>query len=61
MNVGPQDVNAITWGVFKGREILQPTVVDHQGFEIWKDEAFSTWTGKWGFIYGEESATYKFL
>jgi len=28
---------------------------------IWKDEAFSLWVYEWGIIYGEESASYKFL
>lgn len=39
-NVEKDDVNAVTWGVFWGREIIQPTVVDHTSFMIWKDEAF---------------------
>jgi len=51
-------VNAVTWGVFPGREVVQPTVVDHQAFEIWKDEAFSQFVDTWGVIYkpvaGEE-------
>lgn len=46
-NVGDQDVNAVTWGVFKGKEIVQPTVVDHQAFTIWKDEAFKSWLDTW--------------
>ena len=29
-------VNAVTWGVFPGREIVQPTVVDAVSFGIWK-------------------------
>lgn len=29
-------VNAVTWGVFPGKEIVQPTVVDAQSFGIWK-------------------------
>jgi hypothetical protein len=29
-------VNAVTWGVFPGREIVQPTVVDMVSFGIWK-------------------------
>merc|ERR1712146_707849 len=34
---------AVTWGVFPGQEIQQPTVVDHQSFMAWKDEAFGLW------------------
>lgn len=28
--------NAVTWGVFPGREIVQPTVVDPVSFMFWK-------------------------
>lgn len=28
--------NAVTWGVFPGSEILQPTVVDPIAFQSWK-------------------------
>ncbi|CAI8053880.1 Methylenetetrahydrofolate reductase [Geodia barretti] len=34
---------AVTWGVFPGMEIIQPTVVDPVSFHIWKDEAFMLW------------------
>ena len=30
---------------------MQPTVVDHQAFAIWKDEAFSQWLDTWGLVY----------
>ena len=33
----------MTWGVFPGREVLQPTVVDPISFRVWKDEAFRQW------------------
>ena len=36
-NEGP---NAVTWGVFPGREIIQPTIVETISFLAWKDEAF---------------------
>ena len=32
--------NAVTWGVFPGKEIVQPTVVETISFMAWKDEAF---------------------
>lgn len=35
--------NAVTWGVFPGREILQPTIADPASFLVWKDEAFALW------------------
>ena len=27
---------AVTWGVFPGKEIIQPTVVDPVSFHVWK-------------------------
>lgn len=32
--------NALTWGIFPGREIIQPTIVDTVSFLAWKDEAY---------------------
>lgn len=46
---------AVTWGVFPGKEIIQPTVVDPISFNIWKDEAFALWKTHWGAIYPENS------
>lgn len=34
--------NAVTWGIFPGREIIQPTVVDPISFMFWK---VSGWEG----------------
>lgn len=44
-------INAVTWGVFPGREIVQPTVVDQATFKIWKDEALKAFTSTWAVIY----------
>ena len=38
-----EGVTAVTWGVFPGREIIQPTVVDPISFIEWKKEAFALW------------------
>eukprot|EP01062_Namystynia_karyoxenos_P064876 TRINITY_DN5802_c1_g1_i2.p1 TRINITY_DN5802_c1_g1~~TRINITY_DN5802_c1_g1_i2.p1 ORF type:complete len:683 (+),score=211.03 TRINITY_DN5802_c1_g1_i2:132-2180(+) len=35
--------NAVTWGVFPGKEIVQPTVVDPESFRVWRQEAFDLW------------------
>jgi len=35
--------NAVTWGVFPGREIMQATVVDPLAFRHWAREAFDLW------------------
>ncbi|EKM50042.1 uncharacterized protein PHACADRAFT_264540 [Phanerochaete carnosa HHB-10118-sp] len=32
--------NAVTWGVFPGKEIIQPTIVEAISFMAWKDEAY---------------------
>jgi len=48
-------VNAVTWGCFPGREIVQPTVVDPASFMVWKDEAFALWGIEWASIYPEGS------
>jgi len=47
---------AVTWGVWPGSEIKQPTVVDPSVFcEIWKDEAFALWHSQWETLYAEGS------
>ena len=35
-NCDPSQPIAVTWGVFPGKEIIQPTVVDSVSFNIWK-------------------------
>lgn len=32
--------NALTWGIFAGREVIQPTIVETVSFLAWKDEAY---------------------
>jgi methylenetetrahydrofolate reductase (NADPH) len=32
--------NAVTWGVFPGKEIVQPTIVEGVSFLAWRDEAY---------------------
>eukprot|EP00796_Vickermania_ingenoplastis_P005125 gene5125-3679_t len=36
-------VTAVTWGVFPGREIIQPTIVSIDTFRAWVEEAFDLW------------------
>ena len=52
---------AVTWGVFPGKEILQPTVVDPISFNFWKDEAFALWREQWQTLYEEGSPSYNVL
>ncbi|KAL2654165.1 hypothetical protein R1flu_022293 [Riccia fluitans] len=60
-NIGPGDVNAVTWGVFPAKEIIQPTVVDPVSFLVWKDEAFQSWTDEWASLYPEDDSSRKVL
>jgi methylenetetrahydrofolate reductase (NADPH) len=53
--------NAVTWGVFPNREIIQPTVVDPYSFVVWKEEAFSIWTELWGRLYEKGSKSQQIL
>ncbi len=48
-------VNAITWGVFYGKEIIQPTIVDKASFKIWKNEAFEKWDQEITPLFPEDS------
>jgi methylenetetrahydrofolate reductase (NADPH) len=59
-NVKGDSVNAVTWGVFPAREIMQPTVVDVSSFMAWKDEAVSLW-GEWSSIYADGSESRKLI
>ena len=54
-------ITAVTWGVFPGREILQPTVVDSESFMIWKDEAFELWLNEWRSLYPQKSPSWNLL
>jgi len=49
--------NALTWGIFTGCEIQQPTVVDSTSFLAWKDEAFSLWS-VWANLYPSDSQSF---
>ena len=55
------EVNAVTWGVFAGSEIKQPTVVDPASFVVWKDEAFALWLSAWASLYPEDSDSRRLL
>ncbi|KAH1046971.1 hypothetical protein J1N35_037755 [Gossypium stocksii] len=60
-NIGTTDVNAVTWGVFPAKEIIQPTVVDPASFMVWKDEAFEIWSRAWAALYPEGDPSKKLL
>lgn len=60
-NIGPTDVNAVTWGVFPAKEVIQPTVVDPVSFMVWKDEAFQAWDQEWASLYPDGDPSRKIL
>ncbi|KAF1896307.1 hypothetical protein Lal_00018590 [Lupinus albus] len=60
-NVGPTEVNAVTWGVFPTKEIIQPTIVDPVSFKVWKDEAFEIWSRGWAALYPEGDISRKLV
>lgn len=52
--------NAVTWGVFPDREILQTTIIEEESFKAWRDEAFSIWL-EWAKLYKKNTPSYKLL
>lgn len=46
--------NAVTWGVFPGKEIVQPTIVETVSFLAWKDE-FYRLGYDWAYCYDASS------
>ena len=60
-NLCPDAVTAVTWGIFPGKEIIQPTVADAETYLIWKDEAFEIWKNEWGTLYDEGTASRQLL
>ncbi|KAG6832264.1 hypothetical protein H0H87_002160 [Tephrocybe sp. NHM501043] len=52
--------NAVTWGVFPGKEIVQPTIVEAISFMAWKDEAYELGQ-QWAQIYEEGSPSRKLI
>ncbi|KAE8150112.1 methylenetetrahydrofolate reductase-domain-containing protein [Aspergillus avenaceus] len=60
IEMNPDNVNAVTWGVFRGKEIVTPTIIEEVSFRAWGDEAFRIWE-EWRRIYPRNSATERFL
>lgn len=59
-NTHPEGPNAVTWGVFPGKEIVQPTIVEAISFMAWKDEAYELGQ-QWANIYDEGTAAEEFV
>jgi len=47
--------NAVTWGIFPGKEVIQPTIVEAVSFMAWKDEAFELGY-EWARVYDANSS-----
>lgn len=52
--------NAVTWGVFPGKEIVTPTIIEEVSFRAWSEEAFGIWD-EWSRVYGKGSDSAKLL
>lgn len=52
--------NAVTWGIYPGKEVIQPTIVEKISFLAWKDEAFRLST-EWSDCFDKNSAAHEFV
>ncbi|KAI9158719.1 Methylenetetrahydrofolate reductase 1 [Paramyrothecium foliicola] len=52
--------NAVTWGVFPGKEIVTPTIIEEVSFRAWREEAFGIW-GEWAKVYPRASKSQQLL
>lgn len=57
---GTSGVNAVTWGVFRGKEIVTPTIIEAESFRAWAEEAYSIW-GEWRRCFPRGSEEEQFL
>lgn len=74
-NMAKDDVNAVTWAVFPGQEIVQSTIIEEVSFQAWKvsvaslscsmahttqEEAFEIWS-EWAVLYPRSSPSRRLL
>lgn len=52
--------NAVTWGVFPGKEIVQPTIVETVSFLAWRDEFYHLGS-QWSKCYNEDTPSRKLI
>ncbi|KIX09664.1 methylenetetrahydrofolate reductase [Rhinocladiella mackenziei CBS 650.93] len=57
---GVSTVNAVTWGVFRGKEIITPTIIESESFRAWGEEAYSIWS-EWKRCFPRGSEEEQFL
>ncbi|XXH00326.1 phosphoribosylformylglycinamidine synthase [Hypoxylon texense] len=58
--VKESSTNAVTWGVFPGKEIITPTIIEEVSFRAWSEEAFGIF-GEWAQVYGKGSDSERLL
>ncbi|KAI1438731.1 methylenetetrahydrofolate reductase 2 [Xylaria sp. CBS 124048] len=58
--MGESGTNAVTWGVFPGKEIVTPTIIEEVSFRAWAEEAFGIYS-EWAQVYGRGSESEKLL
>ena len=73
-NMADGDVNAVTWGVFPGKEIATTTIIEEMSFKAWKvrhrldrnladasqEEAFAIWA-EWEHLHALRTPTRQLL
>ncbi|KAK5302845.1 methylenetetrahydrofolate reductase 1 [Exophiala xenobiotica] len=57
---GTSGINAVTWGAFRNREIVTPTIIESESFRAWGEEAYSVWS-VWRRCFPRGSDEEKFL
>ncbi|KIW18206.1 methylenetetrahydrofolate reductase [Exophiala spinifera] len=57
---GTSGISAVTWGVFRNREIITPTIIEDESFRAWGEEAYSIWS-VWRRCFPRGSEEEKFL
>ncbi|KAI3335039.1 methylenetetrahydrofolate reductase 2 [Ustulina deusta] len=59
-SMGESSTNAVTWGVFPGKEIVTPTIIEEVSFRAWAEEAFGIFS-EWAQVYGKGHESEKLL
>ncbi|EFP89813.2 uncharacterized protein PGTG_15769 [Puccinia graminis f. sp. tritici CRL 75-36-700-3] len=59
-NMAPGETNAVTWGVFRGAEVVTTTLIEAQSFKTWKKQAFEIWND-WAESFEPNSANQRLL
>ncbi|KAI2623445.1 methylenetetrahydrofolate reductase 2 [Xylaria nigripes] len=59
-HLSESSTNAVTWGVFPGKEIVTPTIIEEVSFRAWAEEAFGIYS-EWAQVYGKGSESEKLL